>query len=118
MIIAGIGTMPTTQMRMMVIKDAFNPKIIWHRAPKVKNITFERVELDEEHRGLVLHVRESRRKMTRKRFERMLMAMGMRARVAKIISREAARLELPYADTLDYFCKAAVKMREPEGETP
>lgn len=99
-----LGMMMT--MMMMMAKEKINPKIKWHGTPNTVQITLVDEDIDLENKRIVVTAKVKRRKMSRKRFEKMMMAIGVCARKAKgiaIIAREAG---LPYEIAFEATCFA------------
>lgn len=83
-----------------------NDKIRWHGVPKIKKFVLKKMEADLENKVMVAQIKVEPFKMTRKRFERVLMAMGVHAIHARELSGLAKRLEIPYILAFESFCKA------------
>lgn len=64
-------------MTMMMAKEKINPKIKWDGAPKTMSITLVGADIDLENKRIVVTAKVKRRKMSRKRFEHMMMAIGV-----------------------------------------
>ena len=88
---------------MLVMKEAYNPKIRWHGAPKICKRTVEMVDFNPEDRCLVARIKVRWMKIARKRFIRLLMAMGVEAREAEWYANEANKRGVPYIAALSIF---------------
>jgi hypothetical protein len=83
-----------------------NDKIRWHGVPKVKKFVLIKMEADLENKVMAAQIKVEPFKMTRKRFERVLMALGVHAIHARELSGIAKRIGIPYLLAFDAFCKA------------
>ena len=86
---------------MMELKDAIAPQIRWHGVPKTCKHTVEKVDFNPENGCLMARVKVSMMRLTRKRFIRVLMALGFKARDAHMLANEALKCDLPYCVALE-----------------
>lgn len=91
-----------------------NPKIRWHGVPKFMTHRVKMVEFDPESKMLMAQVEVNIRKISRKRLERIAMAMGIHARDAKFIADQAHQFGLEYKDALRALILAADETNELE----
>ena len=101
---------------MELIRQRVNPRIRWHGAPKVCRYVMEKVTFDQEMHCLVAAVRVIWPRMTRKRFERVLKALGMKDRDARMIADEANARNIPYNKALTVVISAGVEAEAEESE--
>lgn len=99
---------------VMIAKDAINPMIRWHGAPKASKYIFEKVEFDPETHCLAARVKVEWMKMTRKRLVRLLMAIGIHARDAQRLAWLANEKGIPYPMAFEIVLKAQLEDEEPE----
>ena len=92
---------------MMAAKEKLNPKIKWDGTPKTMSITLVGADIDRESRRIMVTARVKRRKMSRKRFERMLMAIGVYPRKTRVLADAAREVGLPYEIAFEATCFAA-----------
>ena len=88
---------------MLAMKEAYNPKIRWHGVPKICKHTVEKVDFNPENGCFMARIRVRWMKITRKRFIRLLMAMGVEAREAGWYANEAKKIDIPYIVALSCF---------------
>jgi hypothetical protein len=100
---------------MMALKDAIAPQIRWHGVPKTCKHTVEKVDFNPENGCLMARVKVSMMRLTRKRFIRVLMALGFKARDAHMIANEAMKRDLPYSLALEVLLRAGNE-EEPKEE--
>lgn len=101
-------------IKMIAARERINPRIRWHGAPKVRKHILEKVEFDQEMKCLAARVKVRWMKMTRKRFVRLLMAIGIHARDAYMLAGVAHERGIPYPMAFELVCKAATEDEEPE----
>lgn len=92
-----------------IAKDAINPRIKWDGAPRLNRQEMRGIEADPESGTLMVHVDVHWYKMSRRRFERMLMAIGVHAREAKEMADVARANGIQYNEAFDVACKLALK---------
>lgn len=102
---------------VLIAKMAMNPKIRWDGVPKLNHQTLSKIIADPESGRIEVHVKVRWLKMSRRRFERMLMAIGVHARDAKEMADMARAKGCPYNEAFDVICKMAIGQVDEEQET-
>lgn len=100
-------------MPMMMAKEKINPKIKWHGTPNTVQITLVDEDIDLENKRIVVTAKVKRRKMSRKRFEHMMMAIGVCPRKTRVLADIAREVGTPYENAFEATC-VAVSMDEDE----
>ena len=101
---------------MMAATRVMNPKIEWHGSPQFMKIEVEVVDVDVERKQIAIKAKPKFRKISRKRFERIMMALGISARSARKIADESLRCNLEYKEALKVLMFALNEEDEPEEE--
>ena len=92
-----------------IAKDAINPRIKWDGMPKLNRQELREIEENPVSKSILVHVDVRWYKMSRRRFERMLMAIGIHARDAKEMADVARANGFQYNEAFDIACKLAIK---------